>query len=104
VEVLHFIGAKDGFIAGQFQRHFLVLGLEGGLLGGGAAILMFGLAGFVARLSRGTAGGDQAASLFGTFAMGIEGYAAIVAQIALIALVTALTSRHTVNTTLRSVE
>jgi cell division transport system permease protein len=104
VEVLHFIGAKDGFIAGQFQRHFLVLGFEGGLLGGGAAILLFGLAGFAARWSRGTAGGDQAASLFGTFAMGIEGYAAIVAQIALIALVTALTSRHTVNTTLRSVE
>jgi hypothetical protein len=36
--------------------------------------------------------------------MGIEGYAAIVAQIALIAAVTALTSRHTVNSTLRSVE
>ena len=30
VEVLHFIGAKSGFIAGQFQRHFLMLGLEGG--------------------------------------------------------------------------
>ena len=30
VEVLHFIGAKDAFIAGQFQRHFLMLGLEGG--------------------------------------------------------------------------
>ena len=24
VEVLHFIGAKSGFIAGQFQRHFHV--------------------------------------------------------------------------------
>src|SRR5262245_15937475 len=67
VEVLHFVGAKDGFIASQFQRHFLVLGLEGGLLGGGAAILMFGLGGFLARVSRGTAGGDQVASLFGAF-------------------------------------
>ena len=104
VEVLHFVGAKDGFIASQFQRHFLVLGLEGGLLGGGAAILTFGLGGFLARDSRGTAGGDQVASLFGPFTMGIDGYAAIVAQIALIAAVTALTSRHTVNTTLRSVE
>ena len=36
VEVLHFIGAKSGFIAGQFQRHFLMLGLKGGLIGGGA--------------------------------------------------------------------
>ena len=42
VEVLHFIGAKSGFIAGQFQRHFLLLGLEGGLIGGGLAMLLFG--------------------------------------------------------------
>ena len=36
VEVLHLIGAKDGFIAGQFQRHFLLLGIKGGAIGGGA--------------------------------------------------------------------
>ena len=30
IEVLHFVGAKDGFIAGHFQRHFLLLGLQGG--------------------------------------------------------------------------
>ena len=30
IEVLHFIGAKNGFIAGHFQRHFLMLGLQGG--------------------------------------------------------------------------
>ena len=29
IEVLHFVGAEDGFIAGQFQRHFLLLGLQG---------------------------------------------------------------------------
>jgi len=104
VEVLHFIGATNGFIASQFQRHFLVLGLEGGLLGGGAGILVFGLAGFIGRWGRGTAGGDQMSALFGTFAMGLDGYAAIVGQIALIAVVTALTSRYTVNQTLRSVE
>ena len=31
IEVLHLIGAKHGFIAGQFQRHFLALGLKGGV-------------------------------------------------------------------------
>src|SRR5690606_12143519 len=41
VEVLHLIGARDSFIVGQFQRHFLLLGLKGGLIGGGAAILLF---------------------------------------------------------------
>ena len=45
IEVLHFVGAKNGFIAGHFQRHFLMLGLEGGAIGGGAAILLFALAG-----------------------------------------------------------
>ena len=32
IEVLHFVGAQDRFIAGQFQRHFLWLGLKGGVL------------------------------------------------------------------------
>src|SRR5262249_40288620 len=39
VEVLHFIGARDRFVARQFQGHFLVLGLEGGAIGGAAALL-----------------------------------------------------------------
>ena len=34
IEVLHFIGARDRYIAGQFQRHFLWLGLKGGAIGG----------------------------------------------------------------------
>jgi cell division transport system permease protein len=104
VEVLHFIGATDGFIAGQFQRHFLVLGLEGGVIGGGAAIVMFMMAGLAGKWGVGLAGGEQLAMLFGTFLLGVEGYVAIVLQIGLIAAVTALTSRHTVNQTLRTIE
>ena len=71
VEVLHFIGAKSGFIAGQFQRHFLVLGLEGGVDRRRAAMLLFALAGIAARMSGGTAGGEQLAALFGNFALGL---------------------------------
>ncbi len=104
VEVLHFIGAKSGFIAGQFQRHFLLLGLEGGMIGGGLAMLLFGAAGIAAKLSAGTAGGDQLATLFGSFSLGWGGYLAIVGQIVLIALVTAFASRRTVNRTLETVE
>jgi cell division transport system permease protein len=104
VEVLHFVGAKSSFIAGQFQRHFLMLGLEGGLIGGGLAMLLFGAASIAARMSTGTASGDQMATLFGSFALGWGGYLAIVAQVALVALVTAVASRHTVNRTLETVE
>jgi cell division transport system permease protein len=104
VEVLHIIGAKDGFIAGQFQRHFLVLGLEGGAIGGGAAIGLFALAGFARDWFLGTNASDQFALLFGTFSIGLEGYIAVLVQIVLIAAVTAATSRQTVNRTLESIE
>jgi cell division transport system permease protein len=104
VEVLHFIGARGGYIASQFQRHFLMLGLQGGVIGGGLAMLVFAVAGLAADLSLGTAGGDQLAVLFGRFSLGFYGYIAILAQIVLIAAVTALTSRHTVDRTLQTVE
>lgn len=100
VEVLHLIGARDSFIVGQFQRHFLLLGLKGGLIGGGAAILLFLLMGSGARWFAGTAWADQFEALFGTFSIGWIGYIAILVQIALIAAIAALTSRRTVYQTL----
>ncbi|HLJ22441.1 MAG TPA: cell division protein [Stellaceae bacterium] len=39
VEVLHLIGARDGYIARQFERHALRLGLKGGVAGLALAIL-----------------------------------------------------------------
>jgi cell division transport system permease protein len=101
IEVLHFVGAKNGFIARHFQHHFLVLGLQGGVIGGGAAIVLFAAAALVSRWS---AGGDQVSALFGTFSIGLAGYAAVLVQVVLIALVTALTSRHTVNSTLETID
>jgi cell division transport system permease protein len=104
IEVLHFIGARNGFIAGHFQRHFLVLGLQGGIAGGGAAIVLFAIAELVGRWFGGSAAGEQASALFGTFSIGLAGYAAVLAVIVLIALVTAFTSRHTVNRTLEAID
>jgi len=100
VEVLHLIGARDRFIVGQFQRHFLLLGLKGGLIGGGAAILLFLILGSGATLFAGTAWADQFDALFGSFSIGWNGYIAILLQIALIAVIAALTSRRTVFQTL----
>jgi cell division transport system permease protein len=104
VEVLHFIGAKDGFIAGQFQSHFLILGLQGGAIGGLAALLVLTLAGFLGDQFISSAAEAQSSALFGTFSLGLAGYAAVVGQIVLVAAVTAGTSRHVVNQTLASVE
>jgi cell division transport system permease protein len=104
IEVLHFIGAKNNFIAGHFQRHFLLLGLKGGAIGGGLALLLFGLADFAGGWLLGSTGGAQLTALFGTFSIGLTGYAAVLAQIVLTALVTAATSRRTVNRTLETVQ
>jgi cell division transport system permease protein len=41
IEVLHLIGAHDGYIAGQFQRHALARGLLGGIAGALAAAAVF---------------------------------------------------------------
>jgi len=102
--VLHLVGAKNGFIAKHFQQHFLILGLQGGAIGGGAAILLFAIASVISRWFAGTAGVDQASVLFGSFSIGLAGYAALLGQVALIAMVTALTSRRTVNNTLEMID
>jgi cell division transport system permease protein len=104
IEVLHFIGARNSFIAGHFQRHFLLLGLKGGAIGGGLAILLFALADVANGWLLRSAEGAQLAALFGTFSIGPAGYAAVLAQIVMIALVTAATSRHTVNRTIETVQ
>jgi cell division transport system permease protein len=103
VEVLHFVGAKEAYIAGQFQRHFLVLGLKGGAIGGIAAMAFLSLAGPISDLFVGTAGEAQATALFGAFSIGALGYAMVVGEVILIAVITAVTSRQVVIHTLRTI-
>lgn len=104
VEVLHLVGAKDGFIARQFQHHFLVRGLRGAAAGGLCAAALYGLVTLVGGpLGRG-AGGEQMAALVGALALPTAGYGAIAALVGLVALLTAATSRATVKRTLRSIE
>jgi cell division transport system permease protein len=102
IEVLHLIGAKDNFIAGHFQRHFLRLGLTGGLIGGGSAVVLFVLASFASGWFSSRAEGDQFRALFGGFSIGALGYLAVLVQIGLIAGVTAATSRWTVTRTIET--
>jgi cell division transport system permease protein len=104
IEVLHYVGATDSFIGSQFRRHFLLLGLKGGAIGGGAAMLLFGLASALSNWLTGSPSGEEAAALFGTFAMSAGGYVTILGQIAVMALVTAFASHRTVKRTLESIE
>ena len=104
VEVLHYVGATDSFISYQFQRHFLILGFRGGAIGGGLAMVLFGLLEVAKNWVAGTPAGDEMAGLFGSFSIGIAGYLAILLQIVFMALVTAFASRRTVNRTLQSID
>jgi cell division transport system permease protein len=103
VEVLHFVGAKEAYIASQFQRHFLALGLKGGAIGGIAAMAFLALAGPISDLFVGTAGEAQATALFGAFSIGPVGYGMVAAEVILIAVITAITSRQVVVHTLRTI-
>jgi cell division transport system permease protein len=104
IEVLHYVGARNSFIAGQFQRYFLLLGFEGGAIGSGLAMLVFALGAFASRSLAIAPEGAQLTALFGTFSVGPMGYAAVVAQVGLVALVTAATSRYTVQRMLDNVQ
>ncbi len=104
IEVLHLVGAKNAFIARHFQRHFLLLGLEGGAIGGAAAMALFALASLISGWLSGSAVGQQTAALFGSFSIGFWGYMGVIALVVLIALVTAWTSRVTVNRTLETID
>jgi cell division transport system permease protein len=96
VDVLHFIGASNSFIAGEFQGRFLSLGFRGGIIGGLGAVLFF----FLVAGAAGSIMPDQASAqlgfLFGRFSLGLDGIVCISAVIPVLAALTAITSRLTV--------
>jgi cell division transport system permease protein len=96
VDVLHFIGASNHFIAGEFQGRFLSLGFRGGVIGGLGAVLFY----FLVAGATGSIVPDQASAqlgfLFGRFSLGIDGILGIAAVVPVIAALTAITSRLTV--------
>jgi cell division transport system permease protein len=104
VEVLHFVGASDRYIANRFLRHFLRLGFEGGAIGCVAAMLMFGFSESIANWFSGTPVGDQFAALLGTFSLRPSGYLVLAAQTVLIAAVTAWAARRTLFATLDDID
>ena len=93
IEVLHFVGASDSFIAKQFQSHFLRLGLRGAAIGGASAILFFMLASLLSNWWSRSAGGEEISALFGAFTLNGIGYVSIFAICAVIAALTGFLSR-----------
>ena len=89
-------GQADPLVAREFQRHFLLLGLRGGLVGAALAAAVFALLSLVIGPSMASPETDQVAALFGRFAVGPIGYFGALGIAFLIAVMTAVTSRMTV--------
>jgi cell division transport system permease protein len=96
VDVLHFVGANDDFIAKEFQRRFFKLGLRGSAVGAGGALVLTLVLGFVTRSWRASPAGDQIEALFGSFSISWRGYALVVVIALLVAVITGIVSRLTV--------
>ncbi|KKB07684.1 cell division protein FtsX [Devosia chinhatensis] len=96
VDVLHFIGASNRFIAGEFQGRFLSIGMQGGLLGAVLAMLFFALIGAAAGNVLPSEATAQVGVLFGRFLLGWDGMVGIALVVPVIAVLTAVTSRVTV--------
>ncbi|WP_338721165.1 ABC transporter permease [Devosia sp. XK-2] len=96
VDVLHFIGASNKFIAGEFQGRFLSIGSQGGILGALLAILFFLLIGMAAGSVLPSEATAQVGVLFGQFLLGWDGIIFVLAVVPVIAALTAITSRLTV--------
>ena len=97
IEVLHFIGADDHYIAGQFQSHFAILGVRGGLIGGAAAIVVLITIHLTGRLSAGLLEG---ASLSELAFPGLQIVGATMVVVALVGLIAGIASRMTVHRTI----
>ena len=96
VDVLHFIGASNRFVAKEFQGRFLKIGFKGALIGAIAAILFFMLVGMVSINILPNNSSEQLSILFGSFSLGVRGIIAIFVLVPIIAGLTAFVSRMTV--------
>ena len=95
VEVLHFVGATDRFIAREFERHFLALGVRAGLVGASCAALVFIATPLVMSWLGGSGAGGAAEvrRLVGSGTLDGPGYLLIGIVVVVIAALCMLTSR-----------
>jgi cell division transport system permease protein len=94
VEVLHFVGATDRFIAREFEKHFLRLGVRAGIVGAAFAMFVFMALPFVMELlGGGSVTIAEIRRLVGTGALDLAGYALLAVVVGVIAALCMLTSR-----------
>lgn len=101
IEVLHFVGASESYIARQFQSHFFWIGIKGGMTGVVASLTLFLMLYIMVKGSVSSPGGAEMVAIFGSFSLNLTAVIVIISIGALMALVTALVSRLTAHRTIR---
>ena len=92
VEVLHLIGARDSYVARQFQHHAFVLSLKGGIIGLFLAVLTLVILGHL--------GGRLEATLLPQISLTVAGWASLVIVPIWATAIAMVTARLTVLRTL----
>lgn len=94
VEVLHFVGATDRFIAREFEGHFLRLGIRAGVVGAGVAMGVFAAIPLITEtMGGGSMTVEEMRHLVGTGTLDLQGYMLLGAVVIVIAALCMLTSR-----------
>lgn len=88
VELLHIMGASDGYITRQFQRHALILALRGGLVGT--------IAGWAAIIITGWVSGEMGVAILPDFSLSVGQILALCAMPLVVAFIAMTTARITV--------
>jgi cell division transport system permease protein len=96
VDILHFVGADDDFIAREFQSQFFKLGLRGSAAGAMAAIAVTIVLGLITGSWKASPAGDQIEALFGSFSLSWRGYFVAIVIALIVSVVTGIVSRLTV--------
>jgi cell division transport system permease protein len=104
IEVLHFVGASDSFVAREFEIHFRNVGFRGVLIGDSSAMAFFLAAAALFRWTTASTGGAQIAALFGSFALNPTGYTALISIGVAVTVLTGLVSRAIVLRHLRGLQ
>lgn len=104
VTVLDMVGAKEFYIANQFEKHFLKIGVVGGAIGGIFALLIFWVAGAFSLFMPQSSVNAQLKLLFGGFKLPFEGYIGIFVVLVFVIFLTTLTSRLAVLRFLRDIK
>lgn len=95
ISILHMMGAEDDMIAKEFQRRFLIHGLQGGIVGVLLALITIAVLGIFARRA-----GD---GLIASIGLPWPTWAALILLPLLAGILTMLTARWTVHRALREI-